>query len=55
VLGEYVGWYNHSRVHHGLNGMPDPDPAIQGPKPPGGRLVAIPVLKGLHHDYLIAA
>jgi hypothetical protein len=55
VLKEFVGWYNHGRVHQGLNGIPDPDPAIDGPKPLGGRLVAIPVLNGLHHDYRLAA
>lgn len=51
VLTEFIRWYNHGRVHQGLNGIPDPDPAIDGPKPLGGRLVAIPVLNGLHHDY----
>jgi hypothetical protein len=55
VLKEFVGWYNHGRVHQGLGGIPDPDPAIDGPKPLGGRLVAIPVLNGLHHDYRLAA
>ena len=55
VLTEFVGWYNHGRVHEGLNGIPDPDPAIDGPKPLGSRLVAIPVLNGLHHDYRLAA
>lgn len=55
VLREFIGWYNHGRVHQGLNGIPDPDPTIDGPKPLGGRLVAIPVLNGLHHDYRMAA
>jgi putative transposase len=55
VLREFIGWYNHARVHQGLNGIPDPDPALAGPKPAGGRLVAIPVLNGLHHDYRLAA
>jgi transposase InsO family protein len=55
VLSEFVHWYNHGRVHQGLNGIPDPDPALADPKPSGGRLVAIPVLSGLHHDYRLAA
>jgi len=55
VLREFIGWYNHGRVHQGLNGIPDPDPTIYGPKPLGGRLVAILVLNGLHHDYRMAA
>jgi transposase InsO family protein len=55
VLNEFIGWYNHGRVHQGLDGIPDPDPALADPKPLGGRLVAIPVLNGLHHDYRLAA
>jgi len=55
VLYEFVALYNHGRVHQGLNGIPDPDPVLAEPKPPGGRLVAIPVLNGLHHDYRLAA
>jgi len=46
---------NHGRVHQGLNGIPDPDPALAEPKPVNGKLVAIPVLNGLHHDYRLAA
>jgi putative transposase len=55
VLNEFIRWYNHGRVHQGLNGIPDPDPALADPKPLGGRLVAIPVLNGLHHDYRLVA
>ena len=55
VLKEFVNWYNHARVHQSLSGIPDPDPALAGPKPASGRLVAIPVLNGLHHDYRLAA
>jgi len=54
VLTEFVAWYNQGRVQEGLNGIPDPDPALAEPKPAGGRLVAIPVLHGLHHDYRLA-
>ena len=35
--------------------IPDPGPVLAEPKPAGGRLVAIPVLNGLHHDYRLAA
>jgi len=55
VLTDFIRWYNHGRVHQGLNGIPDPDPALAEPKPLRGRLVAIPVLNGLHHDYRLAA
>ncbi len=55
TVAEFISWYNHGRVHQGLKGIPDPDPALAEPKPVGGRLVAIPVLKGLHHDYRLAA
>jgi putative transposase len=54
VLTEFIGWYNHGRVHQGLDGIPDPDPILAEPKPAGSRLVAIPVLNGLHHDYQLA-
>ena len=55
VLTEFIGWYNHGRVHQGLNGIPDPDPVLAEPRPAAGKLVAIPVLNGLHHDYRLAA
>jgi putative transposase len=55
VLAEFIRWYDHGRVHQGLNGIPDPDPALTGAKTSSGKLVAIPVLNGLHHDYRLAA
>ena len=56
VVNEYVhDWYNGSRVHQGIHGIPDPDPKLVAPKPANGKLVARPVLNGLHHDYRCAA
>ena len=55
VLKEFVNWYNHGRVHDGLRGIPDPDPALSKTRPLAGRLVAFPVLNGLHHDYRLGA
>ena len=54
-LGEFIAWYNQGRVHQGLHGIPDPDPALSEPKPTNGRLTAIPILNGLHHDYRLSA
>jgi transposase InsO family protein len=56
VVAEYVrDWYNTSRVHQGIHGIPDPDPELAAATPADGRLVARPVLNGLHHDYRAAA
>jgi transposase InsO family protein len=55
ILAEFIGWYNHGRVHQGLNGIPDLDPELTGAKRSGGRLVSIPVLNGLQHDHRLAA
>jgi transposase InsO family protein len=56
ILNDYVHrWYNNSRVHQGIHGIPDPDPELAKPKPMNGRLIARPVLNGLHDDYRLAA
>jgi transposase InsO family protein len=57
VLEEYVDFYNTERPHRGLALEP---PLLRGtarPAPPGppGRVVARPVLGGLHHVYRRAA
>lgn len=58
VKPETVAYYNSARPHQGIEGFPeggeqratsppgDPDPA---------RLVARPILGGVHHDYRLAA
>ena len=53
--GHVHDWYNNSRVHQGIHGIPDPDPELAGEKPAHGKLVARPVLNGLHHDYRLQA
>ncbi len=56
VASEFVrDWFNSSRVHQGIHGIPDPDPELAGEKPLDGTLVARPVCGGLHHDYRIRA
>ena len=55
TLEEFIRWYNAGRVHQGIHGIPDPDPELAAPKPAHGKLVARPILNGLHHDYRLAA
>ncbi len=51
VLAEYVRFYNDDRPHRALDLEPP-----NGPKPVGsGRIIAEPVLGGLHHVYRRAA
>ena len=51
VLAEYTSWFNAGRVHQGIHGIPDPDPELADEKPVDGKLVAMPLCGGLHHDY----
>jgi hypothetical protein len=55
VLKEYVAYFNPARPHQGI-AQQLPAPTVS---PPGeanaGKVLAIPVLNGLHHDYRWAA
>jgi transposase InsO family protein len=58
ILRAWVTHYNRGRPHAGLGpGIPDAPPTLIRPKPtghclpPGGRVIATPVLGGLHHEY----
>ncbi len=55
ILVEYISWYNTGRVHQGIQRIPDPDPSLSEEKPADGKLVAIPILNGIHHYYRLAA
>ena len=51
VLREYSPHYNGGRPHRALGlDTPTGPPARAGP-PRGGRIIAHPVLGGLHHEY----
>ena len=58
ILRAWVTHYNRGRPHASLGpGIPEASPALIRPKPtghrlpPGGRVIATPVLNGLHHEY----
>ena len=55
VLAEYVRHYNGGRPSQAIHGIPAPYPKLQEPPTEDGKLVALPVLGGLIHDYRLAA
>ena len=57
VLGEYVGYFNHWRPHRSIGQRAPCAPATPAPRrsAQGQKVIAIPVLGGLHHVYQLAA
>ena len=55
VVQEYVRYYNGARPSQAIHGIPDPYPELKEPPPAKGRLLALPVLGGVHHDYRLVA
>jgi putative transposase len=51
VVAEYIRYFNAARPHQGLR-QQTPVPAV---RPSDGKVVRLPVLGGLHHDYRRAA
>jgi transposase InsO family protein len=51
---EYVAFYNRARPSQGIGKIPDPDPELLN-APKDGKVVALPVLGGVQHDYRRAA
>ena len=47
--------HNGARPSQALHASPDPYPELTKPLPTNGRLVALPVLGGVQHDYRLAA
>jgi putative transposase len=54
VLGEYVRYFNGSRPHQGLQ-QRVPAPELVDGSVATGKVIAFPVLGGLHHEYRRAA
>jgi transposase InsO family protein len=55
MIREYVEYFNRARPHQGIaQQIPEGSPSVPG-KREKGRIIAFPVLNGLHHDYRLAA
>ena len=57
IVNEYVAYYNQSRPHQGIEQQIPTrfnNPRTQLAKEPKGKVIATPVLNGLHHTYAYA-
>ena len=58
TASSFIAHYNDERVHQGIDGIPALGPGVvlaRDPPSESSRLVAKPILGGLHHDYRLAA
>ena len=55
VAAGFITYYNRARPSQAIHGIPDPYPELNKPPAKNGKLVALPVLGGIHHDYRLAA
>jgi putative transposase len=52
VLNAYVSYFNQARPHQGIGQqIPDSSGSSRATAQAGTKVVAVPVLAGLHHDY----
>ena len=55
VCSEYIKYYNHARPSQALHAIPDPFPELLKAPNKYGKVVALPILGGIHHDYRLVA
>ena len=55
VCREFVEYYSRARPSQALHAIPDPYTELKKPPPKAGKLIALPVLGGVQHDYRLAA
>ena len=56
VLNAYVSYFNQARPHQGIQQrIPDPRGSAKPSHHTGDKVIALPVIGGLHHDYHWAA
>ena len=52
---EFIEYYNRARPSQATHAIPDPYPELVNEPHSGGKLIALPVLGGVQHDYRLAA
>jgi putative transposase len=56
VLNAYVAYFNQARPHQGIGQqIPEQHRSIPSSQNAGNKVIALPVMGGLHHDYQWAA
>jgi putative transposase len=56
VLKEYVVYFNRARPHQGIaQQIPEQLSSVPSAQDAGNKVIALPVVGGLHHDYHRAA
>jgi hypothetical protein len=56
VLKAYVAYFDQARPHQGIGQqIPDPRGSAKSSHQAGEKVIALPVVGGLHHDYRWAA
>ena len=55
VVREFLEYYNRARPSQATHSIPDPYPELVGKPLASGKLIALPVLGGVQHDYRLAA
>jgi hypothetical protein len=55
VCREYIRYYNHARPSQATHAIPDPYPELTVPPSKNGKVVSLPILGGIHHDYRLVA
>ena len=52
VLNQYVSYFNRARPHQGIGQqLPEPSKSSPSSHQAGDKVIAVPVVGGLHHDY----
>lgn len=51
VIKEYLGYFNRVRPHQGIGQKIPEQPKVEERFKAMGKIIALPILNGLHHDY----